>query len=160
MDTLQCITIDLPTGSKRDTLPILNLIHVESYDWSIYWDDILFKDGTNKYSNINYISDNLDNNVISGNILMKIVYEHEFYVNFLSMAAFKSNKDVVQLFTLKDFKLSKSEIFLAVSDSTELEVYIKNQSIVDDLIRHCLSSELLYKVILDQNQLGSMFSMN
>lgn len=99
---------------------IFNGININNYDWKIVEDEIIYKDIEGSINTTIF-----DNKIMCGDDFFK------------SIQAFIVDSHMSDIETYDDFANSTCEIALFCTDTVYIEVYCKNQKVLNEIISNC-----------------------
>ena len=113
-------------------LKILASVNVEQYDWDIITDDII--DANNPKDN-----DGIFNAAtIDGQHFLHSILKESYYLIFVDLKSFPVGSKHAQIRVFEDFVNSECQIILLCVDSIFIELYCKDQQILETIYKNCL----------------------
>lgn len=108
---------------------ILQSIPLESYNWHIGYEEILMVDRVNETLFEDYEE-------IEGDELRRIIDSNTYYAIFAELKAFPKTSTITEIDTYEDFVSSDCEVIVLLVDCVYVEMYIKNQEVLETMYKH------------------------
>lgn len=130
---------------------ILQGINCDDYIWAIDEDEVFGDEGDFLFK-----TDRL-----SGKMFNEMISSSSYYVVFLNLKAFPNNKNVSEINDYNDFVKSNCEIAMFVCDNVFVDVYVKNQQIIEIVYKNAIKHQFSgIQFITDSNDRRTVFQAN
>lgn len=114
---------------------ILNGIKFSSYTWQINYEDFLcLENGAIRETFFGA-------NIMNGDDFFKCISRDSYYMIFADIKAYPINKELTEIKTFKDFVESDCEFILLCTDTSYIEFYCKDKSLLDKVYNNCIGEE-------------------
>lgn len=149
------ITIKLKNEYNNFLFKILDKIGAEDFVWHIYDNEIIYK------NNVNHLNTSIfQEDILDGTNFLNCIKIEKYYLVYADIKAYRKKKEITFIETYKDFLESSCEIALFCSDTTNIEVYCKDEDILRKIIENCKYAGLDdFYVITKGNNYRTNFSI-
>lgn len=111
---------------------IFSLIDVHKFIWSIGDNEIIYRDENGHLSTSIF-----DNELMTGSEFLRSIEKKKYYLVYADIKAFTHREQIRPIETYDDFVQSDCEIALLCTDTVYVEVYCKNESLMNTIIDNC-----------------------
>ena len=122
------ITFKIKNEYNNFIAQILKDVDVEKYEWDIYPGEIFQRHYNNKFFSEEHIS---------GEYFSECINRREYYLIFADFKAFPIGKEHIEIQTFAQYIKSKCDIVFLCVDSQFIEVFSKNESILQKVYENC-----------------------
>lgn len=127
---------------------ILKGIKYEDYVWEIDEDEVFLEGGDFLFST----------NRLSGHLFKEAISSAIYYVVFINLQAFPCDENICEISSYSDFIKSDCEIIMFICDNIYVDIYVKNQCIIELLHKNAIEHKFTeIEIITDTNDTRSVF---
>lgn len=122
---------------------------IDNLVWNISNNEIIYKD-----ENLNFSSSIFNDNIIGGREFLKCIQREDYYLIYADIKAFKNESEITNILNYDDFINSCCEIAFLCTDTVNVELYCKNRTVLDNIIKNCRRFEFDEIQVLEKENDG------
>ncbi|MED1368788.1 DUF2691 family protein [Bacillus paranthracis] len=141
------IFVEIPNEYNNLLWKVLKPIHIPSYDWWVGseesylvarggLDEALFPE---------------EPSVMEGSDLNRLVKNNVYYLIFADLKAYLKGEIVLDIETYEEFMESKCEIVVLVADGDYIQIYAKDQKVIELMYENALNQGFYVEYVTDEN---------
>lgn len=141
------LDIKIPNNRGQYLLDLFSNVEILKYNWSIQHEEILCYEN-NKYIDTKMLFPQI---WMNGGDFLKQISSENYYIIFADIQACPLAKEKTTIETYQDFLDSDCELVFLCVDSMFVEVYGKNETILQQIMTNCKQFQFEVKEILLQD---------
>ncbi|MED1114622.1 DUF2691 family protein [Bacillus paramycoides] len=141
------ITVDIPGGYDNLLWKVLKPIDITAFDWKVGNEESYLIAGNGLGPEL--FSE--DNEVMKGSELKKLLKDNIYYLIFVDLKAYPKGEVLGEIETYEEFKESMCEVVVLVADGDYIQIYAKDQEVIEMMYENALNQGLYVEYITDEN---------
>ncbi|PQZ52792.1 MULTISPECIES: DUF2691 family protein [Bacillus] len=141
------IFVDIPNEYTNLLWKVLRPVDITVFDWRVENEEsyLVVRDGIGS----ELFSE--DKKIMNGLELKKLIKDNIYYLIFADLKAYPKGEALGEIETYEEFKESKCEVVVLVADGDYIQIYAKDQEVIELMYENALNQGLYVEYVTDEN---------